>query len=553
MKKKVTKSIALVIALMLTLTMFSACGGSTVGSEGKTGTATAAVTNAATEGGNADTPKDSQKYVINYMTQGYARVYPDAELVKLYNDTFNVTLNPLFVEPSKWDDLLNLKLASNEIPDVWPAISVDRLLRYQGQGLLAEVPVATIEKNAPDMVKVINRDAKDAWVISSYQGKNYGIPYINASLMYRDAIAWRTDWLANVGITKIPDTLQEWEDALLKFRNDDPDKNGKKDTYGCSLSILAPVTAAFGPMVSMWWDSAWTEENGQVNYNAIDPKMKDALALLNKWYKLGILDPEFVTGENKGGYWAVSTDFVNGRIGLSAMGSSYHWGKEVKGASGTVLLTSGTQQTEFLKKFPKSDYDFGNPPIGPDGKSRGMTVSGVIPGCSYVFSSKLASEPDKLSKILQMFNWSEIDHKNWLLNAYGVEGKDYTITNTDGYAIMKPDDRLKDIQKHDAEGFAQLFLENDVENSKLISPVSYEYNAKWGLDKYGIPSILNRLVIPSYPKYMTDLSKLMTEAYVYIITGKKPVSYFDEFVKQWKAAGGEQLLKEANDSLKNAK
>lgn len=544
MKKEVTKTIALVITLMLTSTLFSACGGASNND----------VTSAeSTQASDPYAPKEGKTYEISYMTQGFAKVNPDASIVKLYNDTFKVKLNPLFVEPSKFDDLLNLKLAANEIPDVWPARGVDRLLRYQSQGLLAEVPLTVIGKYAPDVVRVLNENAKDCWGTSSYQGKNYGIPYIIANMVFRDAIAWRTDWLKNVGITKIPDTLQEWEDALLKFRNDDPDKNGKKDTYGCSLSILAPVTAAFGPMVNGWWESAWTEQNGVVNYNAIDPRMKDALALLNKWYKMGILDPEFVTGENKGGYWAISTDFVNSRIGVSANARYYHWTKQVKSADGTELLASGAIQKEFLKINPKGTYDFGNPPLGPDGKSRGMTTDGVVTGQSYVFSSKLASEPDKIGKILQMFNWPASNHKNWMRSVFGEEGKDYTITKTGDYEIVTNSEAMKDTQKHDSNGLYQFFYESDLENFKLAYPVSFTDSVKCGLDKYGIPSILNKLVTPSYPKVMADLKQLMTEAYVNIITGKKPVSYFDEFVTQWKAAGGEQVLKEANDSLKNAK
>ena len=50
------------------------------------------------------------------------------------------------------------------------------------------------------------------------------------------------------------------------------------------------------------------------------PKAKEALALLNRLYKDGVLDPEFITGENQGGYWALSHAFINQRIGLSCLG-----------------------------------------------------------------------------------------------------------------------------------------------------------------------------------------------------------------------------------------
>ena len=50
------------------------------------------------------------------------------------------------------------------------------------------------------------------------------------------------------------------------------------------------------------------------------PEMKEALERIAKWYQDGVIDPEFVTGENQGGYWALSHSFINGRIGVSGGG-----------------------------------------------------------------------------------------------------------------------------------------------------------------------------------------------------------------------------------------
>ncbi|MNW22342.1 hypothetical protein D3C71_2237620 [compost metagenome] len=42
------------------------------------------------------------------------------------------------------------------------------------------------------------------------------------------------------------------------------------------------------------------------------------------------------------------------------------------------------------------------------------------------------------------------------------------------------------------------------------------------------------------------LSKLESEAYLKIIYGEKPVEYFDDFVKEWKASGGDQVTADVN-------
>ena len=57
----------------------------------------------------------------------------------------------------------------------------------------------------------------------------------------------------------------------------------------------------------------------------------------------------------------------------------------------------------------------------------------------------------------------------------------------------------------------------------------------------------NRLYVslPSENKYGAELLRLEEDAYYSIITGAKPVDYFDEFVEKWRNEGGGVLEEEA--------
>ena len=59
----------------------------------------------------------------------------------------------------------------------------------------------------------------------------------------------------------------------------------------------------------------------------------------------------------------------------------------------------------------------------------------------------------------------------------------------------------------------------------------------------------NRLYVSpaSENKYGAELLRLEEDAYYSIITGAKPIAYFDEFVEKWRASGGGILEKEANE------
>lgn len=571
MEKRMQKALALLVTTLMLLALCAGCGTSGNGGQPSTQptqeataspesqpsaqpTQTASPTASPASEASAPpadkyAPIPDKTYEISYLTMGYAQTDPNCELLQMYNKTFNVKITPVFVEPAKWDDLFNIRLASGQEPDVFPAKSSGGsapsavLRNYQSQGLLAELPMDTLNMYAPDMVKTINTDAPNSWVACTIDGKNYGIPFIVATYAVRHPLVWRTDWLNNVGISKIPDTIQECEDAFTKFTNDDPDKNGKKDTYGLSNTAFEAVFGAHGVLVDQWWGSYFLEKDGKIVYSAVEPGAKEALTLLAKWYKDGLIDPEFITGENKGGYWAISSDFVNGKIGCSGMGYYYHWNKPGIGSE-------GVNHTELLKINKDATYDFGLPPLGPDGATRGIGQDPVAGSAYYVISSACEKEPDKIGKILQMFNWPESDLKNWIYNVYGNEGKQYYIIpyNNGQLKAYKIADEESDPAVQSKDGWSQFFYEV---GSNAAHETNGPYMAQADKDnmlKYGVQDWYFNLVIPSYGKYISDLNKLLVDSYVKIITGEQPVDYFDTFVSNWKANGGDQLLTEANDS-----
>ena len=44
-----------------------------------------------------------------------------------------------------------------------------------------------------------------------------------------------------------------------------------------------------------------------------------------------------------------------------------------------------------------------------------------------------------------------------------------------------------------------------------------------------------------------DLDKLREETFIAIVTGAKPVDYYDEFVSEWKSRGGDQITEEVQE------
>lgn len=471
----------------------------------------------------------------------------NAEMKLYWEQKFNAKFELIYLENSKYFDLLNLRIASNQIPDVMNMQSLQYISQYKDEGVLGGWEEEFFRKNAPKLAKMIDEKLpKDAIKLSKIDGKMYTVPGARYHNKFNAPVIWRTDWLKKLGINEIPKKLEDVEKAFYKFRNEDPDGNGKKDTYALSQDGINTIYGAFGVMPGLWLE----DKSGNLVFSSVDPKAKEALALLNKWYKDELIDPEFVTGENKGGYWANSHSFANGRIGYTSKGAYYHWRDFSLEEKGLPLIGN----SELIKATnPNMSFAFGYPPAGKDGQSGTARSPYVL--FSTGFSGELVKDEGKLAKFFSMMEvWCGLDNiEDAIVQSFGIKGKhwDYDANNT---PVQKKEfSSIEQLSKMAANVTFQYAENPDVQ--KALAPVQ----DKWAMELYKDADRAkfyeNKLIVDtaSSKKYAAETKKILDEGYIAIITGDKGVDYFDEMVEKWKKAGGEQLTKEANEWYKQFK
>lgn len=490
-------------------------------------------------------PVEGKTYELDWSPYITDPVPDDAKMKLYYEDMFNVKFNVLNLDNQNITELLNLKFAAGEIPDFMSnGIDINNLPQYVKQGVLMEITPEMIEALAPDLYKQATA-ANPNWLdYAKVDGKIYGLPEMRNDIG-RNVTVWRGDWLEAVGITKTPDTLEEFEEAFYKFANEDPDGNGKKDTYGLSLSGLPVVFGAFGYLpgysAHTWHDWFWHERDGELVFGGVQPEMKEALTLINKWYEDGVLDPEFITGENMGGYWALSHAFINSRIGFSSHGNFYHWNDPLPDGG----FGANYDELSKVNQEAADSLVHSLPPEGPGG--RNQFTDNMVPGKIIAFGRTLEKEPDKLGKILEILNHtSGTTAENYYTAALGFEGE-----------MWEEDPEIPGVRRVIGE-WADL---PDRADGKMTFRESFAVvpadgpRMDWAAEhNYGVMT-QNKLqaALPSESLYRAELTKLRDEAYISIITGDKPVDYFDEFVEKWFSMGGEQITKEANEWYQNFK
>lgn len=522
-----------------------------VGCSGNKEETAASASPAASAGASASpSAKPAAPLVIDWLGyDSYGQPDPNSAVVKLVENKFNAKFNFWYIDAQKWDDNLNVKLAAGEMPDVLKIANRQNLPKYVSQGIVAPIDDKKIRELAPTYARFLDTSYPEVWDGVKYDGKIYAIPTTNLNGSYPTVVIWRQDWLKNVGIAKTPETIQEYEQALSKFRNEDPDKDGKKDTYGLSDYSLPNILGAFGyPGISDFKGASkgdasksvqFTLKDNKVVLASIQPEMKEALALLQKWYKDGLIDPEFLTSENTTGYWADSQAFYNNKIGLTGMGMFYHWrnvpNPDVPGDAG------GGQYKAFKQAQPNGEIAFGKPAVGPKGKSG--TPMWDTASQPVAVTTKAASDPRKLETLLKMMEAASTDYDYFLTVTAGEKGVDWKMDG-DKFVNLTAADSAADASKK-----GKVVLSGKASYDPFLKKRdAFDYKFA---DQYAKTAGYKSLYVPTvdaYGKYSATLNKLTVDAYFKIITGEASVDTFDEYVKKFRASGGDELEKAVSDA-----
>ncbi len=156
-----------------------------------------------------------------------------------------------------------------------------------------------------------------------YNGQHTLLP--NPSVASGWGIYYRADWLKNVGYTnadgtpKVPTNMDEFYEVMKLFTYNDPDGNGQNDTFGLSPGASPHFFNIF--MSAFGFNSDWHfNENEEVEFGLLHPKMKNLLAWLQKCFDEGLIDPAFNTNSND----SDREDFEDSRMGIIVTNANDH-------------------------------------------------------------------------------------------------------------------------------------------------------------------------------------------------------------------------------------
>jgi len=342
----------------------------------------------------------------------------DWSFYKIVREKLGINIKLIF-EPSTPTDQstkITTSAASNRLPDFF-MVNRDTWLKLVQKGLIASTD--DIWKKIPTRAKKYYSDPELIQLVS-YKGKKYGFPDPGSNVQnVVEGLVIRKDWLDKLKL-KMPTTTEELFTVAKAFTEQDPDGDGKADTYGYGAFIetdsllnvglgrrFYPILAAFG--VPVTWDAS-SAKNFGLSFKK--PEYFDALTYIKRLVDAKAIHPDWATLKKDDFRLA----WKQGKFGI--MFEQF----------GAVALA--TNYEPFDKNFPNGEWVSVPAIKGPKGHS---AESVTTKSCRiHAISKRAATDPKKMEALARFLEWTASDEGYFLLG-FGQKGVNF---NTDEKGVI---------------------------------------------------------------------------------------------------------------------
>lgn len=222
--------------------------------------------------------------------------WKDMPVLIEYADMTNIELDYMTPPLDDFATRFNLTLAGGDLPDILfapgTALTPADEVSYGEQGLL--IPLNDLIDNyAPNLKAILDEMPEVREGITTPDGNIYALPSIDRgeNSPWPTGPLWYNGRFMEELDEEVPETLDEFYDLLVRFRDDDPNNNGTDDTIPFSNGGLEhPRTW----LLSAFGLHAWglQELDGDVIYSPMTDNGREYLKFMKKLFDEGLMDEE---------------------------------------------------------------------------------------------------------------------------------------------------------------------------------------------------------------------------------------------------------------------
>jgi len=518
--------------------------------KGTGGTTSSDTTKTATDQADQGVKKE-ERITVKYFG---ARYIPEqkTEVIRMLEERLNVDFVLMGAHDSEMEEKLNVLLLSNDMPDVLNAWFNEEI-RRKG---LAEISEEELKEYMPNYYKTISsiaqetgRNLSDVLNRFTYDGKLTCFPQFWYGGQYPQGIIWRKDVLDQLG-KDVPKTIQDWEEVFAAYKKANPDKYpwagcGKKSMWQSFTPILDAVGIQF-------WH--YNIRDGKIVQGSAQPEFKQALAVLQKWYKEGYIHPEWPAWDQPTKY----NYFYNGNSIVTEWISYGHWDFDEP-------YLPDTHIDKLTKLNPDAKLVLGPYPRFDENKKATLYVWDPFNGGASGFGKHLDKDRDKIHRLMKMLDMLAYDEETFFLAYFGIEGTHWEWDKETGLPKRLPGATTQ--EEHNQLGIGYYWT--TICASRLADIYTDHPRKSAARKKYfetagAIYSddVITRHINPVYGtiydadgesiwKQYPDLKNKAEEYFTKIICNELPADAWDEWVEYWNKNGGQEIEKLATEQYLN--
>ena len=449
--------------------------------------------------------------MVNYT--GAEAPTDDNPLVQMISEHTGSQVKITWVPQSAYNEKLNTLIASKDLPQI------TTIREVKSAGFVNAARSGMFWDVGPYIERFPNLNAIDKTVMLNVQidGMQVLIPKVRD--IAREGGILRQDWLDAVEM-EMPATVDELYDVLYAFTYQDPDQNGKDDTYGFSLKYNALPRFSTLLSIYMGGPNTWgIDEEGNVVPEFYFDTYTDSLTWFRQAYGEGLFNQDFPICKDE------MQNFTSGAAGMLFLGNLEDAATRVTDLN-AVYPDAATDIFQLLKYETEPEHI-----TGYQGYTGGLAFSKT--------AVKTEEELLGLLAFLDQLAEPEIsDGMNW-----GIEGETYTVKDG-GVEQTKDQADLYGRKYNDIRQITPFYTTKNLTannqpalNQKIVRLMGEN-------EAYAVHNVVLPFISDTNVETGGDLEEQINDAKIKYVIGELDLDGWKAAIKSWEDAGGSQMIRE---------
>lgn len=487
---------------------------------------------------------------LNNMPSGHT--YENNAVTRYLKEKLNIqNINIIEAKDQEYENSIDMYISSKDLPDIMIVQDYDDLQYLVENDMIEDLTTAYKECTTQRIKDIYESYGDTLMDLVTFDDKIMALPETNIS--NGPNLIWlRKDWMDKLGLQE-PKSLSDVEHIVKEFITKNPGQN-EGQTTGLILStdivgesaysseyLLDPIFAYYGAYPKQWYK----DKNNNLVYGSITKQAKQALEHIHELYKEGIIDKDFILrttnnivdeivegrcGSFFGPWWASNNPLVDAlKQDENASWKCYLLPTEENGetiyysqapSTKYIVVRKGYEYPEIIFKMISVQFDYLRYTDTSANEINNYERNNVDPtsrplSINVDYANALIQSHQNILDVIQ--SKKTIDEVPILDGAYAKACLDYLDTQTNSTA----EDWAAYASRIEAPS---LFNTNNVIEKRSLF--------------YGKTKTMN--------KTWWKLKQMENEAYIEFIMGERDLDEFDDFVKEWKSQGGQDIIQEIN-------